>query len=115
VARDRVRGVRNLGTWGADWPPMPPASDTDAASVADVNSDYKQAFAQCPAGHFPIGGGTQVLGHTADTLSPGDVVLVGSWPSRDARGWFAEAAEETATPRTWRVGPRVVCAGARTQ
>jgi hypothetical protein len=48
-----------------------PASDTDAASVADVNSDYKQAFAQCPAGHFPIGGGAQVLGHTADTLPPG--------------------------------------------
>ena len=104
----------NLGNVGARLANYAiPASDTDTVSVADVNRDFKTAFAQCPAGQFPIGGGGQVLGHTAGTAPPGDVVLVGSWPYREARGWFVEAAEETPTPRNWRVAARVICAGAR--
>jgi hypothetical protein len=51
---------------------------------ADGSSSVNSATANCPAGHFPVGGG----GATSDPVSAS---VVDSFPSPDFRGWTVRA------------------------
>ena len=91
-------------------------ADRSAFAGLNINSPARSHSVHCPSGHFLVGGGAQVLGHTPTTPPPGDVVLLASYPQRTATGtvtWVASAVEENETPRNWNLEVRVVCARQR--
>jgi hypothetical protein len=82
------------------------------ARSTPVNSSDKVLTASCPSTHRTIGGGAEVLGGTATSLPPGDVVLTVSRPTfvnGVGTGWIAAATEEDPIPGNWHLRVRVVC------
>jgi len=70
------------------------------SNTASNSTDLKQAFAACPAGKQPLGGGAQVSGFIREVVHHG----------LGAGGWGALAFEVQPTSNSWTLSVHVICA-----
>jgi hypothetical protein len=75
---------------------------------ADNTDGYKEAFAPCPTGKTPIGGGAGIY-WTADlpTQMP---KVISSFIYTQANSWYAEAQAPTGDTQTWKLRVEALCA-----